>query len=266
MSNLWTQEFTKKLTYILPKKAKIIEAGSRNINGSNRVYFESIEPEEYIGIDIIKGEGVDLVLNVCNLETHFESERFDCALSTEMLEHCENWQDAVIQLVKVVKVGGLILITTRSPGFDLHGYPNDHNRFTSQDMKNIFEGVGEIIALEDDMTLNYPCGIGVLLKRTLNNSSFNEWQSRVKKIKVTKATSIIFNSKDENNLTQQEREECIFTYFMDLVSRREEEIRRLHESLNEQTNWALNLKKINEVNQAEIFRLNKLISEISEAK
>ena len=39
----------------------VLEIGSRNVNGSLRNIIKNYEPLSYTGIDIIDGEGVDIV-------------------------------------------------------------------------------------------------------------------------------------------------------------------------------------------------------------
>jgi hypothetical protein len=46
---------------------------------------------------------------------------------------------------------GVVVITTRSPGFPFHGYPHDYWRFTPGDFRAIFSDC-DIEALEDDGT------------------------------------------------------------------------------------------------------------------
>ena len=66
-----------------------------------------------------------------------------------MLEHIRDWAKAVQNMKAMLKYGGIILITTRSVGFHVHGYPEDYWRFDKDDMKHIFSDF-EIVALEDD--------------------------------------------------------------------------------------------------------------------
>jgi len=42
---------------------KIIEVGSRDVNGSLRPLLESFKPKQYVGVDTIMGRGVDVLCN-----------------------------------------------------------------------------------------------------------------------------------------------------------------------------------------------------------
>lgn len=116
----------------------VIEVGSMDINGSLRKLTESYKPKHYIGIDIAKGPGVDFVCNAEKLNEEFPFSSFDALISTEMLEHVRNWKKVVSNFKNIVRVGGTIIITTRSYGFPYHGYPYDFWRYEVEDIQNIF--------------------------------------------------------------------------------------------------------------------------------
>jgi len=59
---------------------------------------------------------------------------------------------------QLCKPGGLIVATTRSYGFGLHGYPQDYWRYEIEDMQEIFSDFN-ILALEKD-----PQSPGVFIK------------------------------------------------------------------------------------------------------
>ncbi|WP_217423095.1 class I SAM-dependent methyltransferase [Methanocella conradii] len=86
---------------------RIIEIGSLDVNGSLRPLLESYNPKEYIGVDIVKGPGVDKVCNVENLVEEFGENVFDVVISTELLEHVKDWRKAISNMKKNVKRGDL---------------------------------------------------------------------------------------------------------------------------------------------------------------
>jgi len=53
--------------------------------------------------------------------SQFASEPFDVVVSTEMLEHCRVWKDALWNMVNLLKPGGLMLLTWAGPGREAHG-------------------------------------------------------------------------------------------------------------------------------------------------
>lgn len=146
------------------KGKKIIEVGSYDVNGSLRPLLESYEPEKYVGVDIEKGPGVDVICNAENMIDKFGKESFDVVISTELLEHVQNWKKVISNIKGVCMDGGIILITTRSKGFPYHGYPYDFWRYEAEDMKYIFSDC-EILALEKDSQAH---GVFIKIKKPNN--------------------------------------------------------------------------------------------------
>ena len=120
------------------KDKKVIEVGSRNVNGSVRPLFESYMPKQYIGVDFSMGPSVDIVCNAEKLSDIFEPNSFDVVISTEMLEHVRNWKKVVSNFKRLVAPGGLLYISSRSRGFPYHAYPYDFWRYETEDISEIF--------------------------------------------------------------------------------------------------------------------------------
>jgi SAM-dependent methyltransferase len=126
---------------------KVLEVGSRGVG--LRPLIVAWGAGEYCGVDARPGPSVDRVLRVEDLAVKLGPDQFDMVISTEMLEHVEDWQSAIANIKQVCRRDGLILITTRSPGFRIHGAPADFWRFTPDDMRTIFSDC-DILALESD--------------------------------------------------------------------------------------------------------------------
>src|SRR2546425_13027128 len=74
------------------KGRDIIEVGSYDVNGSVRPYLQSLAPASYLGVDITPRPGVDLVCDAQRLLAQLGTERFDPAVSTQLLEHGRAWR------------------------------------------------------------------------------------------------------------------------------------------------------------------------------
>lgn len=90
----------------LKNAINVIEVGSLNVNGTVRDYFKNAS---YIGIDLGSGDGVDFRCPGELLE--LPSGHADIVCSTECLEHAEQWQSLLLNIVRICKPGGLMLLT-----------------------------------------------------------------------------------------------------------------------------------------------------------
>jgi len=118
-----------------------------------------------VGSDPQDGPGVGLVCRAERLPAVLGYDSADIVISTEMLEHAENWRGAVTGMVNILAPGGLLLLTTRSPGFPYHPHPGDFWRFTEDDMDGVAEACGlDVVRLEPDPDWNCP-GVFLLARK-----------------------------------------------------------------------------------------------------
>ncbi len=127
----------------------ILEVGSQDVNGTPRDVITPFGPRTYCGIDCGPGKGVDLVLDATKLISHFGRSSFDVVISTEMLEHAEDWRASISQMKEILRPGGLLVLSARGLGFPYHGFPHDHWRYTVDDFQEIFSDMKIDIIKED---------------------------------------------------------------------------------------------------------------------
>jgi len=130
------------------KGKRVIEVGSFDINGSLRYLVKLLSPSEYVGVDLLKGPGVDVICSADNLVQKFGKESFDAVISTCMLEHTRNWKKDISNIKNICKPNGIILIIVPSH-WPYHEYPYDFWRYEKEDIKNIFSDC-DILVLEED--------------------------------------------------------------------------------------------------------------------
>ena len=122
---------------------KIIDFGSLDINGSNKVLFNNCD---YTGLDIGPGKNVDVVSKAHEYDA--PDETYDVVISTEMFEHDKFLTQSFQNMLRVLKKGGLMLFTCAGPGRAEHGTrrtsPHDSPLTMQQgDWGDFYENVDE---------------------------------------------------------------------------------------------------------------------------
>lgn len=94
---------------------KILDVWSMDINWNNKHLFSGWE---YTGLDIWVGPNVDIVCPVHELD---HPGQYDVVISTEMLEHDKHYKDSIRNMIKLLKPGGLFIVTCAWYGRAEHG-------------------------------------------------------------------------------------------------------------------------------------------------
>ncbi len=123
-------EYCQKIANQYPEHFKnktVLDVGSQDINGNNRYLFTDCT---YLGLDIGPGKNVDIVKPV---HIFYNDEALKCKntdnyvfgvdtiISTEMLEHDQYWQKSLKAMYKLLKPGGLLLVTAAGVNRAEHG-------------------------------------------------------------------------------------------------------------------------------------------------
>jgi SAM-dependent methyltransferase len=136
----------------------VLEVGARDVNGSVRPLFA--QAASYTGVDFIEGAGVDAVMNAHALA--FADASFDAVVSTEMLEHDDEFWLSVKEMGRVLKPGGLLILTARGNGFMPHDYPFDYWRFMPASFSKLLTLAGcEPLEVREDWQGGHPGVFGV---------------------------------------------------------------------------------------------------------
>lgn len=131
----------------------VLEVGSMDVNESVRTVF----PDScgYIGIDFREGPRVDRVMNAHALE--FFDSSFDVVISTEMIEHDDEFWISIREMGRVLRSNGWLILTARGNGFMPHGYPDDFWRFTPSAFPKLLLMAGcEVIEVCEDWQPGHP--------------------------------------------------------------------------------------------------------------
>lgn len=156
MSHKEQRQYIEKIKNIYPKYfngVSVLDIGSLDINGNNRVYFTN---SNYIGIDVGEGKNVDVVTFAHEYETE---KRFDIVISTEALEHDRYYKETLVKAISLLKSGGMILFTFATTGRPEHGtirtsvednpllMTEYYKNLTEQDIRNAID-ISEFISFE----------------------------------------------------------------------------------------------------------------------
>jgi SAM-dependent methyltransferase len=106
-------------------KAKVVEIGSQDVNGSLRSFCP---PHfDYTGVDFVAGKGVDLILDD-PYTLPFKTKSIDVVLSSSCFEHSEMFWILFLEIMRSLKPGGIFYLNVPSNG-EFHRWPVDCWRF-----------------------------------------------------------------------------------------------------------------------------------------
>lgn len=105
--------------------AHVIEIGAQDVNGSLRSCCPSAF--RYTGVDFVEGRGVDVVLQDPYV-LPFPDASADVLLSSSCFEHAEMFWLSFMEILRVLRPGGLFYLNVPSNG-EFHRWPVDCWRF-----------------------------------------------------------------------------------------------------------------------------------------
>ena len=115
----------------------VLEIGARNVTGeaSRRHLFPSAE--RYIGFDLYSGEEVNVVGDAHQLTNYFPANSIDAILSVSVFEHLVFPWKVVLEMNRVLKVGGFVFVATH-PAWPQHELPSDFWRYQVAGLTALF--------------------------------------------------------------------------------------------------------------------------------
>ena len=114
-----------KKTYLKKnEKIKILEIGSLSVNSNIRKIFEEFD---YTGVDIVKGDNVDIVIQD-PYKFPFENNKFDLVISISTFEHTEFFWLSYLEILRILKPDGLFFLNAPSNS-KYHRHDSDNWRF-----------------------------------------------------------------------------------------------------------------------------------------
>lgn len=114
-----------------------LEIGSRARSGVNNRDTYLPKEIEFTGVDVLEGECVDVVCDAHQLSDHVEADKYDLVYSLNVFEHLLMPWKVVLEINKVMRKGGVIMIFTHH-AFPLHDLPWDYFRFSDNAWYSMF--------------------------------------------------------------------------------------------------------------------------------
>lgn len=140
-----TKELRKAIEIMISEMKtpkRVLEVGSRA--AVNQVELCDLRPlfpnSEYIGVDMQKGPGVDVVADGTALP--YSDQSFDLVLCLETMEHAENPWKIAKEIERVSKRNGGVIISSQQ-NFPLHMHPSDYFRYTPYGLSSLIKTKSE---------------------------------------------------------------------------------------------------------------------------
>jgi len=106
-----------------------------DVGSNDSPYKKNIPYTEYLRLDINKESNPDILCDLHHIK--WESDYFDTVIATEVLEHLHDPQIAIDEIHRVLKPGGVCILSTRFI-HQYHPSPKDYYRFTKDSLEYLF--------------------------------------------------------------------------------------------------------------------------------
>lgn len=115
----------------------VLEVGSRARSGINNREIFIPKDIDFTGVDVLEGEGVDVVCDAHNLSNFVDHNKYDVVYSLNVFEHLLMPWKVALEINKVMKQGGIVMIFTHH-AYPLHDLPWDYFRFSDNAWHALF--------------------------------------------------------------------------------------------------------------------------------
>ncbi len=127
----------------IKKHAKKLNGHLLDFGCGTKPYEDLFNVDKYVGLDIEENEGHNLPLDKIDVfydgvRIPFSTDTFNSIYSSEVFEHIFNLNEILLEINRVHKKGGLMLITMPFV-WQEHEMPNDFGRYTSSGIKSILK-------------------------------------------------------------------------------------------------------------------------------
>lgn len=130
--------FVKICSENLPIDDPIYEFGSYQVSGQiNLANLRKFFPnKKYIGADMRKGPGVDVILNLHEIKLPAAS--VGTVLLLDTIEHVEFPRKAFNEIYRILKPDGILIVSSHM-NYAIHNHPFDYWRFTPEAFRSLLK-------------------------------------------------------------------------------------------------------------------------------
>lgn len=131
--------FVEDCAEVLDLEGPVVEVGARPADGQEHIAYlrDVVTARPYLGCDIQPGYNVDAVTDVHRLP--FADGSVGTVVCVEVLEHVHDPIRAVAEIARVLKPGGVALLTSVM-FMPVHAHPWDFWRFTPEGFAHLVKG------------------------------------------------------------------------------------------------------------------------------
>lgn len=104
-------------------------------------YRKLLAVDEYVGVEIESEDKRQGITYYDGYTLPFKEEKFDSIFSSQVFEHIFNIEDIVMELNRVLKPGGVMLLTVPF-AYPKHCEPYDYKRYTQAGIENLLKNAG----------------------------------------------------------------------------------------------------------------------------
>lgn len=132
------KRFVELVAETLPISEPIYEFGALQVRGQEGLAdLRPLFPDKkYVGSDMREGPGVDVILDLHNID--LPSESVGTALILDTLEHVESPRKAIEEAYRILKSDGIVVISSVMY-FPIHDHPYDYWRFTPEAFRSLLK-------------------------------------------------------------------------------------------------------------------------------
>lgn len=126
------------LKHWVPKaEGPVLEVGSKDY-GSTASFRDFYAGNEYVGLDMAEGKGVDVIADLTRTIGPLKEAHFGLGICCSVLEHVEKPWLFAANLTRVIRPGGLLYMSVPWV-WRYHAYPDDYFRFSHRGVMSLFD-------------------------------------------------------------------------------------------------------------------------------